>query len=306
MLITTAIIILAVLLDAWLGEPRLGHPLVLFRRAADWLEARLNRAEATPRRRQVGGALATILLLLAGSTAALALSQLPDIGIALQVLLLYLCLGGRSLSHAARRVARPLAQGQTDPARRRLAPLVRRDVQQLSESGIAGTTVEAVLKKGSDAVFATLFWFVVTGAAGAVLHRLACILAAQWDRPTSRFQDFGSAARTLTDVLGYVPARLTALSLALVGNLRGAVRCWYRQGRDWRGLRHGPVLAAGAGALGIRLGGDVLYAGEVQPRPVVGCGRDPRGFDIERSLLLLLRALILWIAVLALLGVLFG
>jgi adenosylcobinamide-phosphate synthase len=160
-----------------------------------------------------------------------------------------------------------------------------------------------VLENGSDAVIASLFWFAVAGIPGVVLHRTANTLDAMWGYRNERFFYFGWAAARFDDVLNYLPARLTACAYALCGHCAHALRCWARQARYWSSPNAGPVMAAGAGALRIRLGGSASYGGVHEIRPTLGCDRDPRAQDIERALRLLDRSILLCLALWAVLAV---
>ena len=143
------------------------------------------------------------------------------------------------------------------------------------------------------------------GGAGAVLFRLANTLDAMWGYRTERFLRFGWAAARIDDVLNYLPARLTALSYALFGKTRRALACWRKQAPLWDSPNAGPVMSAGAGSLGVALGGSAIYHGQLEQRPVLGEGRPARGEDIPRALTLLRRSTALWLA-LYLLGGLAG
>jgi adenosylcobinamide-phosphate synthase len=115
-----------------------------------------------------------------------------------------------------------------------------------------------------------------------------------WGYRTPRYFYFGWAAARCDDLLNFIPARLTALTYALAGRFRTAVRCWREQGALWGSPNAGPVMAAGAGALRVRLGGGAFYHGHWRERPVLGEGAEPQTADIPRALRLLQRSLWMW------------
>jgi adenosylcobinamide-phosphate synthase len=158
-------------------------------------------------------------------------------------------------------------------------------------------TVESVLENGNDGVFGALFWFFLLGGAGALLFRLANTLDAMWGYRNQRFLKFGWAAARLDDVLDYIPARLTALTYALLGQTRTALNCWKTQAPHWDSPNAGPVMSSGAGALGLKLGGPARYQGEWHERPELGTGDAPQPQDIERALALVRHGVYLWLTV---------
>lgn len=298
---TSLTILLALLLDALLGEPRRWHPLVGFGRLVTRLESLLRREARSATRQQLAGAMAWLLLALLPALA-LWLLLFPLDGLLLitvEVLVLYLCIGNRSLAEHARAVARPLLAGDLDAARRAVAMIVSRDTAALDASGATRATVESVLENGSDAVLAPLFWFAVAGAPGALLYRLANTLDARWGYRSARYLHFGRTAARLDDALNWLPARLCALAYGLAGNLRAAMHCWHQQAPQAASPNAGPVMAAGSGALGILLGGPAVYHGKEEWRPVLGCDHEAQPADIERALTLLWRAIVLSLMVLA-------
>ncbi|WP_317846240.1 adenosylcobinamide-phosphate synthase CbiB [Alcanivorax limicola] len=297
-LMLPALLLSALLLDALLGEPRRWHPLVGFGRLAAALEQRLNHAPGRIRT----GALALLVLVLPWVVLALLLSHVLD-GVALfvvQALGLWWALGWRSLGEHARAVAAPLAAGDLAMAREKVACLVSRDAAQLDARGVAAATTESVLENGADAVFASLFWFLLGGLPGVVLHRLVNTLDAMWGYRTPRYLRFGRAAARLDDLLNWVPARLVALTYALCGKCRTALRCWRQQAARWESPNAGPVMAAGAGALGVQLGGDAPYHGGWKTRPVLGEGAPPDADSILRALRLVRRGVLVWLLVVTL------
>jgi len=276
---TALLMTLAVLLDRLLAEPRRWHPLAGFGRLAAWLEQRIYAPD------RWRGVFAVALLLLPSTWLAAELvdklAGLPGLwgGVlspAFSLLVLYFALGQKCLhDHVRGSVAR-----------------------HAETPGIATAACETVLENGNHDVFAALFWFLVAGAPGAVLYRLAHALNALWREPHHR--EFGWAAAQLDDILNIVPARLTALTYAVLGHTRQALDCWREQAPAWDDPNTGPLLAAGAGALGITLGGRALRHGEWHERPLLGTGDAPEVADIERALALVRHGVLLWLLVTAL------
>lgn len=288
--------IAGVLLDRLLGEARRAHPLVGFGRLAHVIESGLNRFRGVGVPRAVG-LLAWALAVLPWAALAAWLRPAGVAGYALDAVLLYFALGGRALAEHAERVGHDLSTGDLAAAREHVGWIVSRDTRALDESGVAKACVESTLENGNDAVFGALFWFFVLGGPGVVLFRLANTLDAMWGYKTPRFLHFGWAAARLDDALNYLPARLTALSYALFGQTRRALACWRRQAPVWESPNAGPVMSAGAGSLGLALGGAAIYHGAVEERPVLGEGRPATHEDIPRALTLVRRSLALWLVV---------
>jgi adenosylcobinamide-phosphate synthase len=292
--ITPLLAVAAITLDGLLGEPRRWHPLVGFGAVAHRIELRLNpesrRARSSHR---LAGVMGVTLLLLPFGALAFWLCRLPVIGPVLDVLLLYFAIGHRSLHEHARAVWRALQAGDDAQARTSASYMVSRDSAAIDP---VPATVESVLENGNDGVFGALFWFFILGGAGALLFRLANTLDAMWGYKSERFLMFGWAAARLDDVLDYLPARLTALTYALLGNTGLALRCWRTQAPTWDSPNAGPVMSAGAGALGVRLGGPARYHGEWHQRPQLGAGEAPQASDIERALKLVRHGVYLWLA----------
>ncbi len=283
------LLVAGVLLDYLLGEARRWHPLVGFGKLAAFIEARLNRK----RMRMARGALAwalTVLPLVALSC------WLP--GLAGHLVLLYFCLGLRSLRDHNLPIAAALERGDLASARLLTARIVSRDTASANEADLAKASAESLLENGNDAVFGTLFWFAIAGGPGALLFRLANTLDAMWGYRNARFARFGCVAARIDDLLNLVPARLTALSYVLLANDRKrAWRCWRSQAPAWPSPNGGPVMASGAGALGLALGGSATYDGVAELRPPLGEGRPAQASDIARAWRLVEATAMLWLAV---------
>jgi adenosylcobinamide-phosphate synthase len=284
----------AVLLDALLGEPRHAHPLVAFGRYARNIEDRLY---ADGRVAGVAAWLIAVLPLTGLTWTLLHFAQrvTPWLPSVLAAGVLYLTLGLRSLDEHARSVAVALEADDLDAARVAVGCIVSRDTDLLDASQVAAAATESVLENGNDAVFGALFWFLLLGAPGVLLYRLANTLDAMWGYRTSRYENFGWAAARADDLLNLIPARLTALSYALLGNTRLALHCWRAQAPLWDSPNAGPVMAAGAGALGVRLGGAAPYHGKWEARPELGVGVSADARSILRALRLVRSGVASWL-----------
>jgi adenosylcobinamide-phosphate synthase len=294
--VTAALTLLALLLDAAFGEPRRWHPLVGFGRWAHYIERCLNGRGGNCAQRLLG-LLAVILAVAPGALLVAASRPMPVLRALVDVVSLYFAVGHRSLREHALGVYEALQKGDLPAARERVSLMVSRDTAGMSGESVALAAVESVLENGNDAVFGAVFWFALAGAPGVLLYRLVNTLDAMWGYRTPRFLYFGWAAARLDDVLNFVPARLTALSYALMGHTVSALRCWYSQARSWKSPNAGPVMAAGAGALGLALGGGANYHGSWEERPALGFGSAPDARAIPAALRLVSGALLVWVLV---------
>lgn len=217
---------------------------------------------------------------------------------ALHVALLWFALGAKSLTEHVAPIAAALLRRDLDAARTLTARIVSRDTSAADEEALSRAAVESALENGNDAIFGALFWFVVAGGPGALLFRLANTLDAMWGYRTPRFATFGWAAARIDDALNWIPARLTAASYALLGDTAAAWRCWRTQAHRWDSPNAGPVMAAGAGSLNVRLGGPAVYHGALEDRPALGTGALATAAHVVAALSLVTRTLALWLALL--------
>jgi len=299
-----AAILIALGLDYWLGEPKRLHPLVGFGALADGLETWLNAGKNL----QIKGVIALVLAVAPLSFVAYSLEQaLEHNGLLATVfagLVLYIAIGWRSLMQHAKAISEPLSTGNLVAAREAVGRIVSRDTQDLNETQIAKAATESVLENGADALFAAIFWFVVAGVPGVVLYRLANTLDAMWGYKNERFLHFGWAAARFDDLMNFIPARLTALAYTLcgvrTGNAKNAWQSWHQQGGTWKSPNAGPVMAAGAGAIGVELGGSAHYHGHSQDRPHLGAGSEPKAQSIDDACSLVNLSLVVWVLVIGL------
>ncbi|MFI9599144.1 cobalamin biosynthesis protein [Streptomyces sp. NPDC052043] len=269
--------------DLLLGDPRRGHPVAVFGRAAGAVERALWRDHrgwgALHTAVCVGGVVSSAAL------AASALRPSRTASVALTAAATWAVVGGTSLAREARVIGRALETGDIEGARARLPHLCGRDPQALDADGIARAVVESVAENTSDAVVGALVWGAAAGVPGLLGFRAVNTLDAMVGHKSPRYRRYGWASARLDDLAGWPGARLTAALAAVAGDdPRGAVRAWRADAGKHPSPNAGPVEASFAGALGVRLGGTLSYAGRVEHRPVLnGPGRAVRPGDIERA-----------------------
>ncbi|MEU6401988.1 cobalamin biosynthesis protein [Streptomyces sp. NPDC046985] len=280
--------------DLFLGDPRRGHPVAAFGRAAGAVEHVLWRDHrgwgALHAAVCAGGAAAL------GAAAARAVRRSPAARAALTAAVTWSAVGGTSLAREARAVARALEAGDVAGARARLPHLCGRDPQALDADRIARAVVESVAENTSDAVVGALVWGAAAGVPGLAGFRAVNTLDAMVGHRSARYRRYGWASARLDDLAGWPGARLTAVLAAAAGpDPRGALRAWRADAAAHPSPNAGPVEASFAGALGVRLGGTLSYGGRVEHRPVLNSsGRPVRAADVERAVRLSRR--VSWLA----------
>jgi adenosylcobinamide-phosphate synthase len=277
-----------VALDAAFGDPRRGHPVAAFGRAAAALERRGWRDS-----RSRGAAFAVVCVggcVALGAAAPRSRAPYPVVVAAAT----WTVLGGETLRREAAALHGLLAAGDLPGARRRLTHLVGRDPSGLDESEVARAAVESVAENTSDAVVAPLFWGAVAGVPGLLGYRAVNTLDAMVGHRSARHRNFGWASARLDDLANLVPARVTAALVALASGRPREV--WPVVRRDAR--RHpspnaGWCEAAFAGALELRLGGVNVYGDRVEERPALGDGKPAQPADLPRAAALARRVTVL-------------
>ena len=272
--------------DRVFGDPARFHPVAGFGRLASSLEERMH-ADSRGR-----GAAYTLLLVGASAALGTAVEQgtrgRPVTRTLATALATWAVLGGRSLGHEGATVQAQLARGDLAAARVQLTHLVGRDTSALDEQEVARATLESLAENTSDAVVAPLVWGAVAGVPGLLGYRAANTLDAMVGHRSPRHRRFGWSSARLDDALNLPGSRLTAaLTVALSPSVGGrpgdALRAWRRDARHHPSPNAGPVEAAFAGALGVRLGGVNTYAGLTEDRHTLGDGPPPTATDLQRG-----------------------
>ncbi|HUN68812.1 MAG TPA: CobD/CbiB family protein [Burkholderiales bacterium] len=287
-------IVVALLLEQWRPLSDRKAAFAVLAAWADWLERSFNAGESRH------GAIAWLIAVLAPVGVALALYAAvfwmsPLAALLLNVVALYFTLGFRQFSHSFTAIQAAVRDGDIDRARELIGAWRGESATHRSREEVIRLAIEEGIVASHRHVFAVLFWFVVLpGPSGAILYRMAVFLNRRWGGKG----EFGRFAARVLELLEWPAARLTAVSFAVVGDFEDAVYCWRTQAAAWPDRNIGIVLAAAAGALGVKLGMPLSEVEGLYPRSDLGLGDEADAPFLDSAVGLLWRALVLWVFVL--------
>lgn len=259
-------LVLAMLLDAALGEPRwlwdrAPHPAVLMGRVIGWGDRAFNSGGG----RRPKGALFVLALCVGMVALGCFLGALGPLA---EIIVTAVLLAQRSLVEHVRAVAEGLRMSLGE-GRRSVAMIVGRDTAAMDESQVARAAIESAAENFSDGVLAPAFWFALAGLPGILLYKAVNTADSMIGHRTERHEEFGWAAARLDDVLNLVPARLSAV---LFAGLTGGIARFgeiAREARRHRSPNAGWPEAAMARALDVALAGPRRYGGVLADEPYV-------------------------------------
>jgi len=262
------ILALALVLDAAVGEPRwvwsrLPHPAVLMGRAVDWIDRKFNHGD----QRRTRGMLSFSLL----CTGALALGIVPQMlpfSWLIEIALVAILLAHKSLVSHVADVSRALRLSVAD-GRLAVARIVGRDITDMGSSEISRAAIESAAENLSDAVIAPALWFLIAGLPGLLLYKLVNTADSMIGHRNQRYAEFGWAAARFDDLMNWIPARLTALLIALISASRAGHDEIRKDAELHRSPNAGWPEAAMARALDVALSGPRSYGGRMQNFPFV-------------------------------------
>lgn len=297
---TAGLLCAALILDALLGEPdwlwrRAPHPAVLMGRIIGWSDARFNHGTA----RTAKGLVVISGLVIVMGALGLFLSLLgPVIEVAVTAVLL----AQRSLVDHVRAVADglrlSLAQG-----RRAVGMIVSRDTAAMDASAVSRSAIESAAENLSDGVVAPALWFLVLGLPGILIYKIVNTADSMIGYRNTRYADFGWAAARLDDLMNWIPARITAVLIALPAGAVGQWRAIRADANQHRSPNAGWPEAAMARAIAVALAGPRAYDGQMQDFAWVNAAgaRTIGPPDIDAAIIRLWQA---WAVLLALMFVL--
>jgi adenosylcobinamide-phosphate synthase len=257
---------------------------------------------------------------------------------AMHAIVLYITLGFRQFSHHFTVIREALESGDEEAARKALAAWKQVDASDLPSSEIVRHVIEHSVLAAHRHVFGVLGWYALLaafglGPAGAIIYRMSEFANRYYSRRNVQVgglhvsPSLASAAQQAWLVVDWLPARVTAMGFAIVGNFEEAIDSWrnFAQRLARTGMadgmteNDGVILAATSGALNVRLGGEALKevfsptttqtfqaeATAPQNAPSAAettAGREPGVAHLRSIVGLVWRSVVLWMLLLALLS----
>ncbi|EGW22917.1 adenosylcobinamide-phosphate synthase CbiB [Methylobacter tundripaludum] len=260
---------LAYLVDMIFGEFPCKHPVVLMGDFINGFERRFYSDRILPGALLVVGLITLALLV---STTLVYLCGLLPTWLSLIVLAIFASTGlAMNMLHDS--VAALLTAEQPKQA---LSYLVSRDTKDMTETEVYKAGLETWAENLSDGVIAPLFYLLLFGLPGIAVYKAINTMDSMIAYKTERYFYFGKTAAIVDDIANYIPARLTALLIvALAKDKQRAWQCLWRDGNKLESPNAGFPIAAMAGALGVALGGDASYHGQIKHKPTLGLPLNP-------------------------------
>ncbi|SDB39792.1 adenosylcobinamide-phosphate synthase [Desulfonatronum thiosulfatophilum] len=269
--------LIALVLDLWLKDPpHWPHPVRLVGLVLQRMESLARGSRISLR---IAGALCTLVMALAAGLLVHLLVSLPVLGWLLALYLSYagLALGG--LLQECRRVTVLLRDKDIPRARAAMAGLVSRDVSELDEDGLRRALAETVSENLNDAFVAPFFYLICLGPAGLWAYKTVSTMDSMWGYKTPQWRELGWAAARTDDVLAFLPARMTALSLLVFARLLGYAGFSWSEVKIVAARTESPnagwPMSAAALIFQSGMGGPTRYFGSLKAKPWLGPSQNP-------------------------------
>ncbi len=269
--IALTVVVIGALLDTLIGDPYwLPHPIRLFGDLISWFEKRLNSGS---NRVLKGGA--SWFILCASTYIVFAFIELVFIyntvlTIAFGAIFFFYGLSNRCLIEEGFKVEKTLRNGDLEGARKQLSMIVGRETKELSPTQIRSAIIETLSENLSDGVVAPLFYFAIGGIPLMMFYKMINTLDSMVGYKSDRYRDFGFVAAKMDDVANFIPARLTAILMALVSLSYRAIEFALKYGKSHSSPNSGYPESALAGVLDCRLGGTNVYFNTIVEKPYIG------------------------------------
>jgi adenosylcobinamide-phosphate synthase len=304
-----------VVVDLVIGDRCIGtHPVVIIGKLIEKLENILY-GEFNQKQR---GLILTLSTLLIVGVVVMGIEKLIHlhwfIKWTLGLYLMYLIPSAKSLKDYTEALIPSLENNNLTHARQQLGMLVGRDTESLTKEEMIRASIETSSENTIDGLVAPVFYMAIGSFFGhglllGYLYKAINTLDSMVGYQNEKYQHFGYFSAKLDDWVNFVPARLGSLMMIFIGQLLGfdghhAWTVFLRDRYNHKSPNSGHPESVTAGLMGIQLGGNSFYFGQMVEKPRIGdSNRIPTVLDIRKSNQILYGVAYLWVALLVITGV---
>jgi adenosylcobinamide-phosphate synthase len=252
---------LSILLDLGLGEPPYAvHPTVWMGRVISYLKPRIKNEN--PLVERINGVLLALAVVASFSIPTyIILFLVREYRIAyviVSAILLKPTFAIRCMVDYTVPISEAIESNRIEEARKQLPKIVRREPTTLGSEHIISAAVETIAEGTVDGITSPLFFFAVFGVPGAVIYRVVNTLDSMVGYKDEENVNIGWFSARLDTILNYLPARITALLMVLVGallneNWKNAWNILKRDRNKTESINGGWTMSAMAGVLNVQL-----------------------------------------------------
>ena len=292
-----SIALIAYVLDLVFGEFEklkfIKHPIILIGNYISWFQKKFYKDSI------LRGAFLTISTVLVVFVISYVLSLIDNVFI--QGFLASFTLASKMLYDSVKDI---VSSDDLDVKKQKISYLVSRDTSEMSNSDVNKAAVETYGENLSDGVIAPLFYLICFGIVGAFIYKAINTLDSMVGYRNEKYENFGKVSAILDDIVNYIPARITAVLIALFFFSKSALLEFGKFGKKHDSLNAGLPISAIALGLGVKLGGPTSYFGKLKEKPFFGRGREIiENYDVLNALSIK-RKLDIFIIIVLILGVL--
>lgn len=290
------LLVLMLLVERFLPWPDKYHPLSFIKALAVGMAQKVLPTNGQSISQQkISGSLAIIVLLLPIVAVLGVLKYLSQYPVFFETLMLLVALRFQNIVKQTKKVKAALKDQKKMLARHALSQIVLRETDKMSAMGMVKANIEALLLRFSFEYCAVVFWYCLTGGAGALIYRLLYELSLCWNNKLARFRHFGLPIRYLVNLLQWIPNKLAVISVLLAVNINQGAKALFQ--RTSYLCEHLFILNVCGASLGIQLGGPAIY--QHQKVRIQKCGGPKEVIlaDDTRALGAINRAIWIWLSV---------
>lgn len=273
-------IIVAVLLDFAIGDPYwFPHPVIYIGKLISYLEEKGRKYfKSNKGLKFLGGLIVLTISITSFGIPFLILWMVKDkfwIYHILNIILLWTTLAAKSLKIEGKRVYYALKNKDIQEAREKLSYIVGRDTKNLTAEEIIRADIETIMENTADGIIAPLFYAMIGGVPLAMMYKGINTMDSMLGYMNDKYIHLGFFPAKVDDVFNFIPARISGalicLSAPIVkGNIIRSFKVMLRDRKNHKSPNCAYPEGAGAGVMGIQLGGTNVYFGKAVYKPTIG------------------------------------